>query len=77
MAAAVERRGKWAAQTPQMFRIGLLQRALAAAGEAITDEASAVEALGLAPRLVPGEAENFKLTWPADFAFAARLLETR
>jgi 2-C-methyl-D-erythritol 4-phosphate cytidylyltransferase len=60
-----------------MFRIGLLQSALAAAGSAVTDEASAVEALGLAPLLVPGEAENLKLTWPADFALAERLLETR
>ena len=55
----------------------LLARALEQAGAAVTDESSAVEALGLAPRLVPGEFENFKLTWPADFALAARLLETR
>jgi 2-C-methyl-D-erythritol 4-phosphate cytidylyltransferase len=76
-AATLERRGKWLAQTPQMFRLGLLQRALAQAGPGVTDESSAVEALGLAPRLVPGEMENLKLTWPADFALAARLLETR
>lgn len=76
VAATVDRRGKWAAQTPQMFRIGLLQRALAQAGTAVTDESSAVEALGLAPRLVPGAIENFKLTYPADFALAARLLAT-
>jgi 2-C-methyl-D-erythritol 4-phosphate cytidylyltransferase len=80
VAGTIERAGKWLAQTPQMFRIGRLQRALAAAGAAgaaVTDEASAIEALGLAPRLVAGEAENFKLTWPADFALAERLLETR
>ena len=80
VAATLDRQAKWLAQTPQMFRLGLLHRALAAgmAGAAeITDEASAVEALGSAPLLVPGEAENFKLTWPADFALAARLLETR
>jgi 2-C-methyl-D-erythritol 4-phosphate cytidylyltransferase len=75
--ATLDRGGKWLAQTPQMFRLGLLQRALAQAGAAVTDESSAVEALGLAPRLVPGEMENLKLTWPADFALAARLLETR
>ncbi|MDP1899659.1 MAG: 2-C-methyl-D-erythritol 4-phosphate cytidylyltransferase [Rubrivivax sp.] len=75
--ATLPRAGKWLAQTPQMFRLGLLQRALAQAGPAVTDESSAVEALGLAPRLVPGEIENLKLTWPADFALAARLLETR
>jgi 2-C-methyl-D-erythritol 4-phosphate cytidylyltransferase len=75
--ATVPRTGKWAAQTPQMFRLGLLQRALLQAGAAVTDESSAIEALGLAPRLVVGEFENLKLTWPGDFALAARLLETR
>lgn len=77
VARTLPRAGKWAAQTPQMFRLGLLQRALLQAGDAVTDEASAVEALGLAPRLVVGELENLKLTWPGDFALAARLLETR
>ena len=77
VALTVPRADKWAAQTPQMFRLGLLERALRAAGPGVTDEASAVEALGFAPRLVPGELENLKLTWPADFALAARLLETR
>ena len=80
VAATLDRSAKWLAQTPQMFRLGLLQRALAfaaQAGTAVTDESSAVEALDLAPRLVPGDIENFKLTWPTDFALAARLLETR
>ncbi len=80
VAATLDRTAKWLAQTPQMFPLGLLQRALAAAaasGTSVTDESSAVEALGLSPRLVPGEIENFKLTWPADFALAARLLGTR
>ncbi len=76
----LDRSGKWLAQTPQMFRLGLLERALreaAAADVPVTDEASAIEHLGLAPRLVPGDQENLKLTWPADFALAARLLQTR
>jgi len=77
VAHTVPRTDKWLAQTPQMFPLGLLQRALAAAGTDVSDESSAVEALGLAPRLVPGSVENLKLTWPADFALAARLLETR
>ena len=80
VAGTLDRSHKWLAQTPQMFRLGLLQRALQeaqAAGVAITDESSAVEALGLAPLLVAGDQENFKLTWPADFALATRLLETR
>ena len=77
VAATLDRSHKWLAQTPQMFPLGLLQRALAQAGSGVTDDASAIEALGLAPLLVPGEIENLKLTWPADFALAARLLETR
>jgi 2-C-methyl-D-erythritol 4-phosphate cytidylyltransferase len=77
ISATVDRAGKWAAQTPQMFRLGLLASALAFAGEQVTDEASAVEALGHAPRLVRGEFENFKVTWPGDFALAERLLASR
>lgn len=72
--ATVDRRDKWAAQTPQMFRLGLVERALTALGTAATDEASAVEALGFAPRLVRAPLANFKVTWPEDFALAARLL---
>lgn len=76
----LDRRGRWAAQTPQMFRLGLLARALEAAGprfEAVTDEASAVEALGLRPRLVPGHLLNLKVTWPEDFATAETVLRLR
>lgn len=77
VAATLERRDKWLAQTPQMFRLGLLQRALAAAGEAVTDESSAVEALGLQPLLVPGSAQNLKVTYPEDFALAEAILLSR
>jgi 2-C-methyl-D-erythritol 4-phosphate cytidylyltransferase len=85
VSATLPRVDKWLAQTPQMFRLGLLQRALAQAlaqtlaqaGDAVTDESSAIEALGLTPKLVVGDFENLKLTWPADFALAQRLLETR
>ncbi len=73
----IDRHDKWSAQTPQMFRLGLLERALVHAGGQVTDEASAIERLGHAPKLVPGDMENLKITWPADFALAARLLETR
>ena len=72
----IDRSGKWAAQTPQMFRLGLLLSALDAAGNNVTDEASAIEALGHAPLLVPGHADNFKLTWPEDFERAERLLRS-
>ena len=77
----VPREGKWLAQTPQMFRVGPLQQALAqvaASGFAgITDEASAMERQGLSPRLVPGSAMNLKVTYPADFAFAEAVLKAR
>ena len=69
------RDGKWAAQTPQMFRLGLLLPALRGAGPAVTDEASAVEAMGHHPKLVPGDYQNLKVTWPTDFALAERLLQ--
>lgn len=68
--ATVERKDKWAAQTPQMFRLQTLREALTRAGAAVTDESSAIEALGLAPRLVRGDPRNFKVTWPQDFEVA-------
>ena len=71
--ATVPRDDLWTAQTPQMFRYDLLRRALQQEA-AFTDEASAVEALGLRPKLVPGDARNFKLTLPADLALAERLM---
>ena len=77
VSATLPRARKWLAQTPQMFRLGVLARALEAAGPGVTDEASAVEALGLAPLLVAASAENFKLTYPGDFELAERLLRTR
>ena len=77
VSATLDRRHTWSSQTPQMFRLGLLESALMQAHDTVTDEASAIEQLGLAPRLVPGELENFKLTWPADFELARRLLATR
>jgi len=77
VAQTLPRERKWLAQTPQMFRLGLLRRALDHSGDAVTDEASAVEALGLAPRLVAGSAQNFKVTWPEDFALAEAVLRSR
>lgn len=64
----------WQAQTPQMFRYGLLKQALQQAGGAPTDEAQAVEALGLSPRLVTGELRNLKITFPQDLAIAEAIL---
>lgn len=71
------RDGLWLAQTPQMFRLGLLRDALDAAdatGQVVTDEASAIEAAGHAPQLVRGHMRNFKVTYPEDFALAEALL---
>ena len=72
--ATVPRAGLWSAQTPQMFRYGLLTKALEAAAD-VTDEAGAVEALGLSPRLVMGSARNMKVTLPDDLALAELYLK--
>ena len=65
----VSRENLWAAQTPQMFRYGLLKHALESATN-VTDEASAIEALGHQPKLVEGSPRNFKVTMPHDVALA-------
>ncbi|NHZ41396.1 2-C-methyl-D-erythritol 4-phosphate cytidylyltransferase [Massilia aquatica] len=74
--STVARDGLWLAQTPQMFRYKLLCDALAAATDAsvITDDASAVEALGLSPKLVEGHPRNLKVTLPADIRIAEMYL---
>jgi 2-C-methyl-D-erythritol 4-phosphate cytidylyltransferase len=66
----------WQAQTPQMFRAGLLTQALQQPG-GFTDEASAVEALGLQPKLVIGDTRNFKVTYPQDMLLAELLLREK
>jgi 2-C-methyl-D-erythritol 4-phosphate cytidylyltransferase len=77
VAATLERHDKWLAQTPQMFRLGMLLEALERAGPNVTDEASAVEGLGHRPLLVPGGTQNFKVTYPDDFALAEAVLKGR
>jgi 2-C-methyl-D-erythritol 4-phosphate cytidylyltransferase len=77
VAGTVDRSDKWLAQTPQMFRIDPLLQALHKAGAGVTDEAGAMEAVGLHPRLVPGGAQNFKVTYPDDFALAEAVLMRR
>ncbi|AJC22600.1 2-C-methyl-D-erythritol 4-phosphate cytidylyltransferase [Pandoraea pulmonicola] len=75
--ATESRDGLWQAQTPQMFRLGMLRHALEdalAAGAEVTDEASAIERLGHAPKLVRGSLRNFKVTYPEDFALAEAFL---
>ena len=78
----VERTDLWQAQTPQMFKYGVLKHALqansraAAGGTASisTDESEAIEALGLQPTIVPGELRNLKITFPQDLALLEALL---
>ncbi len=72
------RHGLWGAQTPQMFRRGLLERALSAVdSEEITDDASAVEQLGYQPLLIESEVENLKVTYAGDLRLAQTILESR
>ena len=72
----VSREHKWLAQTPQMFRHGMLLDALGRA-PIVTDESSAIEALGLQPKLVAADATNLKVTWPLDLQLAGWILENR
>lgn len=70
VAKTLPREGIWRAQTPQIFRYGLLRRALEAMPNA-TDESQAIEALGYSPRLFEGDAANIKVTFPSDLAVAS------
>jgi 2-C-methyl-D-erythritol 4-phosphate cytidylyltransferase len=72
--ATVPRSGLWAAQTPQMFRYRLLRRAMEQVDD-VTDESSAIEALGLHPKLVEGSPRNFKVTLPQDVPLAELYLK--
>jgi len=76
VSATEPRDSLWQAQTPQMFRYGKLQKSLE--NEiSVTDEAGAIEAAGLKPKLVRGDSTNLKVTWPADLALAAMILRAR
>ena len=76
--ATVARAGLWQAQTPQMFRLGVLRRAFDREGAMqCTDESQAVEALGLAPRLVRGSAANVKITFAEDLVLASAILASQ
>jgi 2-C-methyl-D-erythritol 4-phosphate cytidylyltransferase len=76
VAHTVPRAGLWQAQTPQMFRHGQLRKALAQAPQ-VTDEASAIEALGCHPQLVESDATNLKVTYPCDQQLAEMILMSR
>ena len=78
--ATVDRTGLWAAQTPQLFRVGVLADAIDAAHAAgceLTDEASALEYVGIKPLLVMGSSANIKITHSSDLAIAEALFERK
>jgi 2-C-methyl-D-erythritol 4-phosphate cytidylyltransferase len=75
--ATVDRTQLWHALTPQMFRLGTLTQAIETAladGVIVTDEAQAIERIGLTPRVVAGSADNLKITHPEDLALAGMIL---
>ena len=76
VAETISREGLWLAQTPQMFRYGVLRDALERCPD-VTDEAGAIERAGLRPKLVHGDARNIKVTYPVDFAMAESYLGSR
>jgi 2-C-methyl-D-erythritol 4-phosphate cytidylyltransferase / 2-C-methyl-D-erythritol 2,4-cyclodiphosphate synthase len=76
--ATVDRQGLWRALTPQVFAFAQLRHALKEAklaGVEVTDEAQAVERLGLRPALVQGSPFNVKITRAQDLATAANILK--
>ena len=74
VSSTIPRNDLWQAQTPQMFRYATLKKALAEFSGTPTDEAEAIEALGLKPKLVTGELQNLKVTYPQDLAVLSALL---
>jgi 2-C-methyl-D-erythritol 4-phosphate cytidylyltransferase len=77
VSATIPRNDLWQAQTPQMFRYATLKKALAEFNGTPTDEAEAIEALGLKPKLVTGELRNLKVTYPQDLAVLTALLDSQ
>lgn len=69
----ISRANLWQAQTPQMFRYGTLKNALSQFKDSVTDEAEAIEELGLSPKLVQGELRNLKVTYPQDLTLLEAL----
>lgn len=78
--STTDRTGLWQAQTPQLFRVGLLhdclQRALSER-KVVTDEASALEAYGYLPMIIKGRSSNIKITFPDDLALATFILQQK
>lgn len=77
VSSTLDRRGLWAAQTPQVFRSGLLMEAHDAVGVDVTDDAAMVEALGEKVKLFLGSYNNIKVTTPQDMTHAEAILAAR
>ena len=78
IALTVDRTELWQAQTPQLFRYGVLLQALERSLEAnyvVTDEASAIEFIGLAAIMVTGSSDNIKITRPEDLPLAEMIIK--
>jgi len=71
----IPRESLWLAQTPQMFKFNLLHKALSSFDGSPTDEAQAIEALGLQPKLVVGSLRNMKITYPQDLQLMEVLIQ--
>ena len=75
---AVDRSQVWLVQTPQTFRLSLLEEAFKQAESPLfTDDASVVEQLGIKVHLIPGEQQNIKITFPEDLAIAALIMKAQ
>lgn len=73
----VDRNGLWAMETPQIFHASLLRQAYEAVlsrGDLVTDEVSAVQAIGRPVMAVASEHPNLKITYPADLDLASMLI---
>ena len=80
MVSTLDRENIWRAYTPQMFKFGLLRRAIQSAlndNVYITDEASAIEYIGYQPCIVEGDARNIKVTTAEDVALAEIFLKKK
>jgi 2-C-methyl-D-erythritol 4-phosphate cytidylyltransferase len=76
VSATIPREALWQAQTPQIFKLGMLQQALASCLEhQPTDEAQAIEWAGYSPKLVLGDLKNLKITYPHDIAVVSALMQ--
>jgi 2-C-methyl-D-erythritol 4-phosphate cytidylyltransferase len=75
--STISRQNLWQAQTPQMFRYDTLKQALSSFEGMPTDEAEAIEALGLKPKLVQGELANLKVTYPEDLALLEMVFDKK